>query len=271
MSKPASPPPAPDPNATINAQTAANKSTALTNYETNATNQVTPYGSQTYNQTGTFADGTPQFTLSTSLSPQEQQLFNQQTGIQSQFNTLAGQQLSKLGGILGTPVDLSENATEARLMQLGQSRLDPIFQQRQAALNQQLANQGITPGSDAWKIAQTQFGQNQNDAYNQLLLQGHQQGVSDILAERNQPINEISALFGGGQVQQPQFGQTPQVSVAPTNVAGITQDAYQNSLVPWQADNQYNQALMGGAFGLAGAGLGGWARGGFSMPKFGTT
>ena len=63
------------------------------------------------------------------------------------------------------------------------------------------------------------------------------------------------------------FG-TPQTQVQPTNVGqvysnanDVAQQQYQNNvLTPWTASNQYNQALMGGLFGLGGAALGGGAR-----------
>jgi hypothetical protein len=96
-----------------------------------------------------------------------------------------------------------------------------------------------------------------------LLLGGRSQAASELMAERNQPINEITALMSGGQVNQPSFGNTPQSSVANTDVAGITQAAYENSLIPWKQKNAENAAMMGGLFSLGGAALGGWGRGGF--------
>ena len=55
-------PKAPDPTATAAAQGAINKQTAIAHTELNNQNQVTPYGSISYTQTGTASDGTPQFT-----------------------------------------------------------------------------------------------------------------------------------------------------------------------------------------------------------------
>jgi hypothetical protein len=55
---------------------------------------------------------------------------------------------------------------------LGRERLDPRFQQEEAALEQQLANQGIRPGMEAYNRAKTQFAQQKNDAYTQLMMQG---------------------------------------------------------------------------------------------------
>ena len=76
------PPQAPDPVATAAAQQTMNQNTATTQQLLNMTNQVTPDGSLTYNQTGTNsfvgADGktysVPQFTAAQTLSPTGQQL-----------------------------------------------------------------------------------------------------------------------------------------------------------------------------------------------------
>ncbi len=127
-------------------------------------------------------------------------------------------------------------------------------------------NRGIMPGSEAYTNNMRDFNDQRDRAYSSAQLAGRGQAAQEALTQRNQPLNEISALMSGSQVQQPSFANTPNTGVAPTDVAGITQNAYQNSLVPWQSQNQYNQALMGGLFGLGGAGLGGFGRAGF---KFG--
>jgi len=76
-----------------------------------------------------------------------------------------------------------------------------------------------------------------------------QQGVSEALQERQQPINEINALVNGQQMQNPQWTQTPQVAIQAPDIAGMTYKNFQ--------DKQANyQAGMGGLFGLGGAALG---------------
>lgn len=256
-------PAAPDPVATANAQTASNVKTATTQQQLNMVDQTNPYGSQSYTQSGTWADGTPKFSMNTTLSPEEQRNQNQQWEFDNLTNNLGINQTKKLTGLLDTPFKLDNQATESRLMELGRSRLGPILQQRNAALESKLYNQGVMPGTEAYDRAMRENTQGDNDAYNQLLLNGRAQANTELTAERNQPINEITALMSGGQVTQPQFGNTPATSVANTDVAGITQQGYQNSLIPWQAENQNRQAMMGGLFSLGGAALGGWGRNGF--------
>jgi hypothetical protein len=243
-------PKAPDPAKTAAAQTESNKATAVTQYGLNATNQVTPYGNLNYSQNGTWSDGTPRFTATQSLSPEQQQLYNQQTQLGSKLNNLAIGQTDRLNGVLSQPVNLSNEATESRLMELGRARLDPIIAQREKSTEAELLNKGVRPGTEAYRRATEAVGQQTNDAYNQLLLQGRGQSVQEALAERNQPINEISALMGGGQVQAPNFVNTPSPGVNGTDVAGITNNAYNQNM-------QGYQSKMSGLLGL-GTALGGW-------------
>lgn len=261
------PPPPPDPAATAQAQSAANKETAVATQQLNMVNQTTPYGSMEYSQIGTWADGTPRYASTTTLSPEEQRNQEQQWEFDQLVNQLGIDQTERLSGLLDEPVQLGNEATEARLYDLGRKRLDPQFADRRAALETQLVNQGHARGTPGFTAAMKALGEQENDAYNQLLLAGRGQAVQEGLAERNQPINEITALMSGGQVTQPNFVGTPTTQVAGTDVAGLTMDAYRmGPLAQYQAQQSGRNAMMGGLFGMGGTVAGGLARGGFGMP-----
>ena len=80
--------------------------------------------------------------------------------------------------------------------------------------------------------------------------------MQEILAERNQPINEISALLSQSQVSQPQFVNTPQTGVGGVDYSGIVRDNYNQQLTAWQQQQQGNNAMMGGLFGLGSSAIG---------------
>jgi hypothetical protein len=248
MGKPSAPA-APDPVLTANAQTASNKETATTQAQLNAINQIGPQGSLTYKQE-TWPDGTPKFTQTTTLSPEQQGIYN--TGVKTQQNlaTTAQNQSGRLDGLLSKPFNVNNEATESRLMELGSKRLDPQLAQRREQEAARLSNQGIKLGSTAYDRAMSLVDQGENDARNQLLLTGRNQAVQEALLERNQPINEIIGLASGSQVSMPQFGATPQTGVAGTDIAGITQGAYNGQMGAYNSQmQQYNQTA-GGLFGL---------------------
>lgn len=263
MSKPRAPAP-PDPKETAAASTGTNVATALANASLNNVNQVGPDGSKTYSQSGTykFTDpytghsyDIPNYTQTTTLSPQQQALYDLNNQTEQNLGRIGVDQSAKIGGLLGTNVNLTNDAVEGRLNELGSKRLDPQFARDEDALRTRMANQGLQPGSAAWNAEMERFGQNKNDARNQLLLTGRQQSIQEILTERNQPLNEIIGLMNGSQVQQPQFGGTPQNTIPTTDVAGLINTNYQQRQQAAQQEAQQQNALMGGLFGLAGAGV----------------
>ena len=254
----------PDPDKTAAAQGAMNQNTATTQQLLNMTNQVTPDGSLTYNQTGTNsfvgADGktysVPQFTATQTLSPTQQLLKDLSDKTKTNIGNIGVQQSQKIGDLLGTNLKLGNEATEARLMELGSARLNPQFARDEEALRTRLANSGITAGSDAWNAEMQRFGQTKNDAFNSLLLSGRGQANAELMAERNAPINEISALMSGSQVSNPNFTSTPQASVGGVDYAGMVANNYNAQMDAYKTQMSQQNAAMGGMFGLAGT-LGG--------------
>jgi len=221
----------PDPKETAAAQGQMNKETAIAQYGLNATNQKTPWGSLSYSQIGKWEDGTPRYEATQTLNPQIQGIVN---------NAL---------GTMQSPYDLSNDATESRLMELGNKRLQPMLDQRRTSTEQDLFNRGVRPGTAAYDRAMTGVSQGENDAYNQLLLTGHQQAVNEAQQQRNGPLNEAIALMTGGQSG---YINTPGAQVAPVDYTGLVNQQYQSQLANYQSG-------MSGLFGLGSALVGGWA------------
>lgn len=242
--------PAPDPTATAAAQTASNKETAITQAELNHTNQYSPDGSSTWKQIGTNADGTPQFQQTTTLSAPNQAIYDTNQGTKQNIATIGKDQSARIGDLLSTPFNVDQ-AISDKITSLGKTRLDPQWTQNESTFKASMANAGIKEGSQAYNDAYRNFSQSKNDAYNSLYLNGEGQAMTESLAQRNQPINEISALMSGSQVSTPTFASTPQTNVAGTDVAGITQNSYLDANQQAQQSVAANNAMMGGLF-LAG-------------------
>lgn len=247
-----SPPPPPDPVATATAQAKMNKETAVAQAGLNSTNQITPDGSLTYSENGTWSDGTPRFTATTALSPASQGIYDTNKVTQQNIASIGRDQSARIGDLLGRPLQLGNEATESRLMDLGMRRLTPQFSRDEEALRTRLANSGIRAGSAAFDAEMGNFGQTKNDAITQLLLSGRGQANQELMTERNAPINEISALISGSQVSQPNFVSTPQTQVAGTDYAGMVRDNYSAQMKQYEMQNKSNSAAMGGLFSLGG-------------------
>ena len=91
--------------------------------------------------------------------------------------------------------------------------------------------------------------------------------INELMIQRNQPLNELAAMLSGTQLTQPSFLTPPQPTITAGDLQGATYANYQgalqqqqmqnqNNLIGDQAQQQTQNALTGGLFGLAGAGIG---------------
>lgn len=263
-------PAAPDPYAVSNAQTQSNQQTAAYNASLNRYNQTTPFGSQTWTQNGANADGSPNWSSNISLTPTAQATLDNSmqsalgmSQLQRQFQGAVG---SQLGSSLDTSsIGTANQAAQDAVYKRATSTLDPQYQQQQTALDSRLAQQGITQGSDAYNVAQNNFARQRDSAYenarNDSITQGDQYGqqqLMQLLAIRNQPLDELNALRSGSQVQTPNFQATPGVSMPGTNLSGNVYNSYQGQLDAASSGNAGSNALMGGLFSLGGSALQSW-------------
>ena len=263
-------PPAPDPVKTANAQAAANKETAIAQSQLNMVNQYTPNGSLEYTQRGTSADGTPQYSATQTLSPEQQKLLDLQNQAGAQYGQTANNQLGQVSGALSTPLDFSTLGSydDARQKSLDSTlaRLQPQSDRQLSGLQTQLANQGIGYGSDAWKSAMDDYNRGQNDRF----LAADQYAGTDAMTQRNQainemvqqrqiPLNELSAMMAGTQVQQPNFISPSQTQINPADLLGATYASYNGQLNAYNAQQGTNSANNQGLFGLIGAGANAYA------------
>lgn len=241
-------PQAPNPVNTIQQQTSSNRETAITNAGLGMVNQTDALGNKlTYAQEGSWADGTPRYTSTQTLSGPSQQLLN--TGQQTQQNlaNLAQEQSGRLSGLLNKPLDWS--AQQNYLNDLTAQNLNPQWDRMAEQNEQSLVNRGLRPGSTAYNNAADEFRQSRSNAFNNANLNNFGTALSSQLQLRNQPLNEILALSGGSQLQSPQFTNTPTAQMAGTDVGGIVNQGYANQM------SEYNSQQKG-LGGLFDAGLG---------------
>ena len=254
-------PPPPDPKDTAAAATSSAVGTAISNAFLGNVNQITPDGSLSYDQTGsyTYRDpytgksyNIPRFTATQTFSPQQTLINDQNKAAQLNLSQMANQQSSFLKDYLSKPVDIGNEAVESRLWELAQPRLTQSWANDEENIRTRLKNSGIQEGSAAWNSEMQRLTNSQTDARNQLLLTGRGQAVQEQLAERNQPLNEITALMSGSQVSQPNFVPTNMPQIANTDVAGIINQGYQNQLGYAQSQDQN---ILGGLFSLGASAL----------------
>lgn len=247
------------PRETSAATTGTNVSTGIANAYLTNMNEYGPDGSKEFTQSGMesvtdpYTGQTyqvPRFSVTTTLSEGQQAIKGQNDAASLNLATLGNRLSGTLGNQLTDNFKLGNEAVESRLFDLGRNRLDPMFAGRDEALRTRLANQGIRAGSAAYDAELANLGRQQNDAYNELLLNGRGQATQELLTEDNQRINQISALLSGGQVSAPNFLTGNSVSpIATTDNASIIANSDNARMGAWEG----SQAAMGSALG----GLGG--------------
>ena len=248
----------PDPVATANAQSGMNRDTATSEMLLNMVSQNNPWGSTSYSQNGTtgYTDSSgklvtiPQFTQTTTLSPEQQGIFDKSQAAQTNLAGIAQNQSGMVADALSSPFEFGNQDAADWSYDLASSRILPQQQRNQEALESRLVNSGIRPGTMAWENEMRRMTEANTDQNNQLALTGRGQAFGEAMATRNAPLNELTALLSGSQVSNPasMSGPTPQASVGGVDYAGLVQDQYQSKLAG-------HNAMMGGLFGLAGAGI----------------
>ena len=234
----------------------------------NRVNQVTPYGSLTYAVTGADPYGNPTWTATQTLSPAQQQLLDYQNQASLGLGRLAGQGLGYVENMLNNPFDVSKlpstgfNPSQT-YQEAYMQRLQPQIQQSREQLQQRLANQGIPLGSEAYDRAMMQQAQRENDLLAAATTQGFgvgQQARQSALQEqaylRNEPLNTLSAVRTGAQVQGPQFvNSAQQATTSGPDLLGAAQMGYNAQMGDFNAKQAAQANLNQGLFGLGGAGI----------------
>jgi hypothetical protein len=268
MGKPASAPPPPDYAAAARETSAGNLDAARANIAANRVNQYTPYGSLEYQISGEDKFGNPMWKATQSLSPVQQQLLDYQNQSSIGLGQLAGKGLGYVSEMLDTPFDTSQLPTTGfnpsqSYQDAYMQRLAPQIEQGQEALDVKLANQGIPVGSEAYRRAQVAQGQKVNDLLAAATTQGFgvgQQARQSALQEqaylRNEPLNTLSAVRTGSQVQGPTFvNPAQQANTAGADLLGAAQMNFNAQQGAANAQNAANAQMTQGLFSLGGAAM----------------
>ncbi|XAI95122.1 hypothetical protein [Microcystis phage Mwe-JY13] len=253
-------PKAPDPAQTAAVQGSWNSFTAQQQQAMNMTGQNSPWGSLQYDQTGTQTiidpNGNPiqvpRYTANTTLTPQQQAIFDQTQSADLNLATIANEQSGRIGELLNDPFKFENSDAEQWAYDLASPRLLTQQGRDQSALETQLVNAGIRRGTPQFEASLSGLRQDNRDQLNQLALTGRSQAFSEALAQRNQPLNEIIGLTSGTQIQNPNatFAATPQSQVAGVDYSGLVNSKYQSELQQHNAKVGAIGGALGGLFGM---------------------
>lgn len=237
----------------------------------NRVNQVNPYGSLSYAVTGTDPYGNPTWTATTSLNPDQQQLYDYDIATSKGLGELQNKGLGYVGKMLDQPFSTSNlpsigiNAGE-KYEDAIMRRLAPTIEAERKSFDAQMINQGIPQGSEAYANAKRVFDARQNDKLTSAITGGidvgmraRQQGFGELAYQRNEPINTLNAVRSGSQVTGPSgyFVNAPQQATTTgadyLSAAGMTGNA---AIAQANAENAQRNAMISGLFSLGSSALG---------------
>lgn len=251
--------------------TGAAQQTAAANAANNRINQVTPYGSSTYQQTGTDQYGNPTYTMNTTAAPFVQNAINAQGGqLASTYGTpfqsptfnsagdmprvnyygsrLNQQQFNPATQLIDLPkynvnTQINQNALPSYGINPGETyenaimrRLEPTLQRQSQASDAQLANQGIVPGTKAYETAKQLLAQQQNDARTSAIVGGIDTGLRANQQAYGQQVGQIGLNLQG---QEQSFNQPLRANVQNMSANDLAYNQqYKNQALGMNAQQQ---------------------------------
>jgi hypothetical protein len=171
----------------------------------NRPDQYTPWGYTSWQQDeSTDANGNPitNWTQTTGLTPELQDIYNKQIAMQGGKADVAGQMIGRMGNEYGAPMDWrglnpmgqvptaqytlpeggvdnpyqTRQRAEDAVYNQAQSRIAPQQESQRAALEIKMRNQGLAPGDAAWQSQMESQGNQFNDQNNQSLWSANDAG-----------------------------------------------------------------------------------------------
>ena len=259
-------PPPPDYTALAKQCNQSNIDMARMGLAANRVNQQTPFGGLSYSQTGTDAYGNPTYTATQTMSPEQQGLYQQQTGLQS---GVLGAAQAGLGNVQNSV--MQGGVDQSKLAQTGinpgetysdaiMRRLAPQMQMESGQFDAQMANQGIAPGTEAYQNAKRQFDQAQNDKLTSAVVGGmqtglsaNQQGFNQAQSNLNMPINMLNSLRTGNNLTNPNYVNAANMANVPgVDYMGAGQNTFNGQLAQTNANNAASGGFLGGLMNLGG-------------------
>lgn len=245
------------------AQAGLNEETGVSSELSSDVGQITPYGTLAYNQTGSYTDPTtgitmPLETATTQLSPTEQNLLNVGQGSQTEAATAGNEMLGNANYGMTNPSGVIGNETSGLMggaEQQFQQYEQPFFTQQTQALQSQLANQGLTPGSPAYQTAMNNLMQSQGQQTSGFLSQMEPQAFSQAEQEYEMPLEMASSLYQMGAPSSigGNLINTPTTSISPSNLVGAVASAQQAQEQEAQLQEQQYSGMLNGMGSLGAA------------------
>jgi len=260
-----SPPAAPDPVKTTQAQLGLAQKTGESQQGMSMVNQSTPIGGLGYSIVGYNPDGTPKYGAAQQYTPEQQALFNTLQGTKGAVGT-SGSNLANAG--FDTYSQMPDFATGANsMLSKAMDREQPYFERFQTPQREQLdtalRNQGILPGTPAYLQQVDKLTAQQDLDKGNWLNTFQNQGFNQAVSQYTTPETMMEKLMGAGApgdikgslTSTPTVGLTaPDYQKAVQTQYDAQYQAYQQKVAQQNAMVNLGLNVAGGMVGMPGAG-----------------
>ena len=219
-------------------------------------------------------------TVTQTLSPAEKEIYDKNVQQRSNIGDVGITGSESLKDIIGKQMDFSGapavgdgSATRSKVYDALMGRVNEDTANQRDQRNSELIAAGIRPGTKAYDDAQNLISRQFNDARGNAEVQAgnaaqqqfgmdtqnRQQYISELLAQRQTPLNEINALLSGTQVNNPfagNLGYQAGANVQPAPIFAAGQAQGQADINAFNAKQAGGNSMMGGLFSLGAAGIG---------------
>lgn len=218
-------------------------------------------------------------TVTQTLSPGEQEVYEKELQQRQNIGDVGITGSESLKDIIGQKIDFSGAPTvgdgaetRQRVYDSLMSRVNEDTGNQREQRNSELIAAGIRPGTKAYDDAQNLIGRQFNDARGVaevnagnaaaqqfgLDTSARQQYISELLTQRQTPLNEINALLSGSQVSNPfagGIGYQAGANVQPAPIFSGAQAQGAAGLNSYNANQSASNNTMSGLFTLGAAGI----------------
>jgi hypothetical protein len=218
-------------------------------------------------------------TVTQTLSPAEKAIYDKNVQQRTNVGDVGITGSEALKDIIGKQMDFSGApavgdgaATRSKVYDALMGRVNEDTANQRDQRNSELIAAGIRPGTKAYDDAQNLISRQFNDARGNAEVQAgnaaqqqfgmdtqnRQQYISELLAQRQTPLNEINALMSGTQVNNPfagNLGYQAGANVQAAPIFNAAQAQGQADINAFNAQQSGSNSMMGGLFSLGAAGI----------------
>ena len=230
------------------------------------TNQITPYGTLTYEDTGQRDEyGNPVYRAVTRFSDDQQRLLDLQELSQRNIGETASDLIANVFSRYATTPNLTEGVDSLvnQRMEHQLGYVNPFFEPQTTELDNRLRNQGLSPGTPAYDNAMRTLRDNQNQSVLSYLASVQPEAFNQAITEYELPMMTAFKLMQAAQPGSLNLINTPTVNrqSAAVNTAQYSpvnmSEALRSATSILNADQANRSNMLSGLFGIAGTVLGG--------------